>query len=208
MEDQFTAENVESAEGFSKPITMERLGNIQQAESKVLADVREFLQAIRRLSEDTKSLHEGINRLRQVRSTLYENLNQIQHEYLILQGLNWLRDNGYGDENLEWYWNPRQTGDANEPDLLAKHNDQVMLCAEATTSEKPEGVIDSRMRDTLAKLNRMQGRKFYFVRTQAMAKRARTKIAKNSWKTKVVQLEIEMAEQGMQSITEPQRQVS
>src|SRR5438093_1082265 len=99
---------------------MERLSNIQQAEAKVLADVREFLRAVRGLSENTESLQEGADRLRQIRRAVYENLNQIQHEYLILQGLNWLQDNGYGGVNVEWYWNPRQTGDANEPDLLAK----------------------------------------------------------------------------------------
>jgi ferredoxin-NADP reductase len=172
---------------------MERLSNIQQAESKVLADVSEFLQEVQRLSEDTKSLHKGINRLRQIRSTVYENLNQIQHEHFILQGLHWLQENGYDGENLEWYWNPRQTGDANEPDLMAKDNAEVVLCAEATTSEKPVGGIDSRMRDTLAKLNRMQGRKFYFVRTQAMAERARTKVAKNSWSIEVIQIEANAA---------------
>ena len=168
---------------------MERLSNIQQAELKVLADVREFLQAIRNLSEDTESLHEGVNRLRRLRSAVYENLNQIQHEHLILQGLHWLWDNGYDGDKLEWYWNPRQTGDANEPDLLVKDNAQIVLCAEATTSEKPDGIIDSRMRDTLAKLNRMEGSRFYFVRTSAMAKRARTKIAKNSWSIEVIQIE-------------------
>jgi hypothetical protein len=168
---------------------MERLSNIQQAEIKVLADVREFLQTIRGLSDDIESLRDGVNRLRLVRSAVYENLNQIQHEHLILQGLRWLRGNGYDGENIEWYWNPRQTGDANEPDLLAKTNTQIVLCAEATTSEIPSGFVDSRMRDTLAKLNRMPECRFYFVRTQAMAKRARTKIAKNSWNTEVVLIE-------------------
>ena len=168
---------------------MERLSKFQQSEAKVLVDMRKFLRVVRDLSEDVNSLSEGIHRLRQIRSALYENLNQIQHEYLILQGLSWLCARGYSGKNLEWYWNPRQTGDSKEPDLLAKQNDQVVLSAEATTSEKPQGVIDTRMRNTLAKLSDMEGKKFYFVRTVAMAQRARTKVTKNSWNIKVVEIE-------------------
>jgi hypothetical protein len=65
----------------------------------------------------------------------------------------------------------------------------VVLCAEATTSEKPVGTIDERMFKTLDKLSQMQAKKFYFVRTQAMATRARTKAAKNSWNIEVVYIE-------------------
>ena len=174
-------------------ITMERLRDIRQAESKVLVDIQDFLKTLRRLSADTDSLDEGIHRLRQIRSGLYENLNQIQHEHLILQGLRWLSNHGYAGENLEWYWNPRQTGDSKEPDLLAKDRDQIVLCAEATASENPVGKIDERMRDTLTKLSQMQGSKFYFVVTQTMAKRARTKVSKNFWNIKVVQIETNVA---------------
>ena len=173
--------------------TMERLSNIQEAESKVLTDIRDFLPTLRRLSEDTDSLDRGIDRLRQIRNTLYEDLNQIQHEHLLLQGLRWLLNRGYSDMNLEWHWNPRQTGNSNEPDLLAINSAQNMLCAEATTSEKPVGTIDQRMLKTLDKLSRMQGRKYYFVRTPKMAKRAQTKVAKNSWNIEVVQIETSAA---------------
>jgi len=168
---------------------MDRLNNLDQAESKVLADIRGFLHGLRSLSADTDFLDEGINRLRQIRNALYENLNQIQHEHLILQGLRWLRKRDYADDNFEWYWNPRQTGDSEEPDLLARNGPQVVLCAEATSSEKPVGTIDKRMLETLRKLNRMQGDKFYFVRTQETAARARTKVAKNCWNIRVVQIE-------------------
>src|SRR3989304_2007396 len=148
---------------------MEELRNVEQADAKVLADTREVLRELRRLSRDVDLPGRGIERLRAIRTTLYENLNQIQHEYLILQGLRWLRANGYNGEDLQWYWNPRQTGNASEPDLLAAKGSRVVLSAEATTSESPRGVIDSRMRDTLAKLSSMEGRRFYFVRTIAMA---------------------------------------
>lgn len=166
---------------------MEELLNIRQAEEKVLADMRDFLSAVRNLSCDVRSLCEGVECLRQIRNTVYENLNQIQHEYLILQGLDWLRSHGYNAIHLQWYWNPRQTGDENEPDLRAKDGSNVVISAEATTSENPKGVIDTRMRDTLANLNAMQGKKYYFVKSDVMTKRAHTKITKNAWDIEVVQ---------------------
>lgn len=168
---------------------MEKLIDAGEAETKVLADIKRFLSELRGLSDDVTSLEDGTERLRKIRSAVYENLNQIQHEYLVLQGLQWLRDNGYRDAHLEWSWNPRQTGDATEPDLQAEDGAQIVVSAEATTSEKPQGVIDSRMRDTLAELSQMPGRRYYFVRTEAMAQRAMTKVVKNSWDIQVVRCE-------------------
>lgn len=165
---------------------METLANREKAEAKVLADIGQFLADLRGMAAVVTSLEEGSDRLRQIRGAVYESLNQIQHEYLVLQGLRWLQTNGYAARDLEWSWNPRQTGDATEPDLRARDGDTVVLSAEATTSERPDGVIDSRMRDTLTKLSLMPGRKFYFVRTEAMARRARTKVTKNSWNIEVV----------------------
>ena len=165
---------------------METLNDAKEAETKVLADIRQFVSDLRGLSADVTSLEDGAERLRKVRRAVYENLNQIQHEYLVLQGLRWLRDNGHPGAHLQWSWNPRQTGDATEPDLQAQDGAEIVVSAEATTSEKPQGVIDSRMRDTLAKLSQMPGRKYYFVRTEAMARRAMTKIVRNSWDVQVV----------------------
>ncbi len=42
------------------------------------------------------------------------------------------------------------------------------------------------MTTTLAKLNRMAGAKFYFVRTEAMRRRAGTKVAKKGWAIRVI----------------------
>ncbi|MEW6227890.1 MAG: hypothetical protein AB1700_07310 [Bacillota bacterium] len=147
------------------------------------------MEVLRDLSADISSLNDGIQRLQAIRAELYENLNQIQHEYLIIQGIQWLQARGYTGDGVEWYWNPRQTGDSREPDLLAKNNAKIVVSAEATASESPQGVIDTRMRNTLSKLNTMEGDKFYFVRTEAMAKRARTKINKNHWNIEVVKVE-------------------
>jgi hypothetical protein len=45
------------------------------------------------------------------------------------------------------------------------------------------------MRDTLNKLNAMDGeKKFYFVRTKTMSDRAQTKVDKNKWKIKVIEI--------------------
>lgn len=49
-----------------------------------------------------------------------------------------------------------------------------------------QGMLDARMRDTLRKLNEMEGDKYYFVRTKEMEKRANTKVTKNKWDIKVV----------------------
>jgi hypothetical protein len=167
---------------------MEKLPNIADAEEKALAEIQRILKEIRSLTRDVDSLSDGLDRLRQIRGTHYEDMNQIQHECLLLRALRWLRDRGYTSDRLDWYWNPHQTGDSSEPDLLAKREGEVILSAEATTSEIPQGVIDSRMRDTLAKLNGFQGERFYFVRTKEMAQRAQTKVARNSWIIKVVQI--------------------
>lgn len=168
---------------------MEEIIDIAQAKDKVLSDMNKFIKAIRGfVGEDVSSLSHGLVKLQNIRSSVYENLNQIQHEYLILQGLLWLSENGFYQSNIHWYWNPRQTGGGDEPDLRAMVDGKIVLSAEATTSENPQGVIDSRMRDTLLKLNQMEGRKYYFIRTVAMENRALTKVARNGLSVQVVRI--------------------
>lgn len=167
---------------------MEKIDDPAKAETKVLGDMQGVVSQIRRLSEqDVKDVQRGIVQLRAIRSAVYEDLNQIQHEYLVLRGLQWLMANGFGS-GVAWAWNPRQTGSGNEPDLRGSADGRIVLSAEASTSENPVGVIDSRMRDTLEKLSQMEGERFYFVCTDAMANRAQTKIAKAPWPVKVVRV--------------------
>ncbi|RDL44978.1 hypothetical protein DN730_05000 [Marinomonas piezotolerans] len=169
---------------------MERIDNIDQAKEKVLSDMNTFLSSVREFAdENVEDLGVGLSKLRSIRSSVYENLNQIQHEYLILQGLIWLNSNEHAHPETQWYWNPRQTGDSAEPDLRGTYEGQVVVSAEATTSEKPQGVIDTRMKNTMAKLNVMEGKKFYFIRTNAMEMRADTKATNNGWQITVVKLE-------------------
>ena len=72
-----------------------------------------------------------------------EDLNQIQHECLILQGLEWLRKNGFISV-ADWEWNPRQTGTSTEPDLRGRTAGEILISAEASASEFPKGLIDTR----------------------------------------------------------------
>ena len=167
---------------------MERIDDLAKAEAKVLCDMQGIVSKIRRLSaQEVEDVHDGIVQLREIRSSIYEDLNQIQHEYLILQGLGWLLENGF-DSEIDWEWNPRQTGGANEPDLRGSLNGRVLVSAEASASENPVGMVDRRIKETVEKLSQMEGQKFYFVRTDGMANRARTKITKRNWSIKVVQV--------------------
>jgi hypothetical protein len=128
--------------------------------------------------------------LDRLRKETYEDLNQIQHEHLILRAAEWLLSEKLCPPATVWLWNPRQTGDHQEPDLRGIHNTKIVVSGEITTSESPNGVIDTRMRQTLSKLSAMAGVKYYFVRTEPMRKRARTKIAKNAWLIQVVKLSV------------------
>jgi hypothetical protein len=160
---------------------MEKIKNIVDAKNKVLGDMKALVVNIRtQTTEKLTDLSQGLNILRNIRSSVYENLNQIQHEYLILEGLIWLINNNLVPSDTQWYWNPRQTGDSTEPDLKGVLNGKVIVSAEATTPEKPQGFIDSRMKKTLGKLNTMGGNKYYFIRSSAMELRANTKVRNNS----------------------------
>ena len=166
---------------------MESIINIEDAKRKVLDDMNTLIVNVRKqTSENLSTLKQGLSILRNIRLAVYENLNQIQHEYLILEGLLWVNKKNIVPIDTKWYWNPRQTGISTEPDLRGVYNRKIILSAEATTSENPQGVIDSRMRDTLAKLNEMEGTKFYFIRSSAMELRAKTKISKNGWNISVI----------------------
>ena len=165
---------------------MEKIYDEAGAEAKVLRDMQELVSEIRKLTEhDPVTVDTGSLQLRVIRMSVAEDLNQIQHEYLILRGIRWLIDKGFGSD-IEWEWNPRQTGSANEPDLRGKRGGTVIVSAEGTASESPIGKVDQRMQQTLEKLSRFEGQKFYFVATAIMEQRAKTKVAKAGWAIRVV----------------------
>ncbi|MBP5055220.1 hypothetical protein [Pseudomonas chlororaphis] len=168
---------------------MQVLGVIEEAKTKVLNDARRCLERVQDIAKITfGTSSEAVRILQRLRSEVYEDLNQIQHEHLIICAAEWLLSWGICDLDTQWYWNPRQTGDATEPDLHGMQNEVIVVSAEITTSAKPEGSIDSRMRNTLAKLSQQSGQLFYFVQTEAMANRAETKILKAGWSIQVAQL--------------------
>lgn len=170
-------------------ITMEQIINFQEAEGKILADINACVSRIRKIVDyEFSSTIDGIGVLLRLRQLIYEDLNQIQHEDFAFRAAQFLRKSEFKGYNLKWFWNPRQTGNESEPDLRATNNKEIVLSAEVTTSERPIGSIDSRMRDTLKKLANMPGRKFYFVRTKEMENRAITKTSKLSVPIEVLRI--------------------
>ena len=162
---------------------MERIFDFDKAERKILEDIHQCLVSIRQIaSRNVASSRQGVEVLRELRQAVYEDINQIQHEEMALRAARSLQENDFSSQKLDWYWNPRQTGDASEPDLIGMKDNKIVVSAEITTSEEPKGTIDKRMSDTLAKLNAMQGERYYFVRTESMENRARTKIEKAGFK--------------------------
>jgi hypothetical protein len=169
---------------------MERITDIGHMMGKVLSDMNNFISTIRKfVGEEVSSLTDGLTVLRNVCSSVYEDLNQIQHEYLILQGFLWLSENGFNQPEIIWYWNPRQTGNIEEPDLRATLNGKIVVSAEVTTLEISQDLIDSKMNHTLLKLNEMEGTRYYFIRTTSMENRARTKITGGRLRIEVVKIE-------------------
>ena len=168
---------------------MEQIINFQEAEEKILADIHACVSHIREIVDyEFSSTTDGIAVLLRLRQLTYEDLNQIQHEELVFRAAQFLRNSVFKGRNLKWFWNPRQTGNENEPDLWATEDEKIVLSAEVTTSERPIGTIDGRMRDTLKKLADMPGRKFYFVRTEEMENRAKTKVSKLSTSINVLRI--------------------
>ena len=116
-------------------------------------------------------------------------MNQLQHEALILEVAKLLRDD-FHPSVVRWLWNPRQTGCKDEPDLRGLDDEgQIVVSAEVTTSDNPDGAIDGRMARTLEKLSAMPGDKYYVVMTTAMEHRAKSKVNRLGLQVKILRLE-------------------
>jgi len=145
------------------------------------------------LSGEIGNLEQQMGLLQQFRSQSYELLNQLQHEFLTIRALEWLKRRPVFDIVTEWTWHPTSTGTATEPDLLGCRGKEALISAEITTSANPDGVIDQRMKRTLHKLAGMSGERFYFVASATMAARATTKVRKAGYAISVVNLNSEVA---------------
>jgi len=114
--------------------------------------------------------------LESVRRAAYEFINQLQHEALVLEAASDLAAHNFAGQEITWWWNPRQTGGADEPDLRGEVDDKVVVSVEVTTSRRPLGKVAERMVQTLEKLAKFPGRRLYYVRTPEMAQRAERKV--------------------------------
>jgi hypothetical protein len=171
---------------------MLELGSFDDARRKVLADAQRTLAGIKRVvAEPTDSIDATMAVLSTVRRQAQEYLNQIQHEQMIIGAAEWLVRHGVAGVPLRWLWNPRQSGDRSGPDLVGLEGDAARVCAEVGAQEDAVGVVDAQMRRALAKLTEMEGRRFYFVRTASMKRRAVTKIVKAGWDIAVVQIALQ-----------------
>ena len=139
---------------------MEQIVNLGLAEKQALQEVRQLLSTVRRtIAEEPSNLKDGVGVLEHLRNDNYENLNQIQHEAMILRAALDLQIKDLAGKPVHWYWNPRQTGGIEEPDLRGIVAGNICVSAEITTSKSSNGAIDTRMGATLEKLSKMPGKK-------------------------------------------------
>ena len=166
---------------------MEKIGTIKNANRKLELDISKLISQGRTIFQTSpKNMKEGLKILSSLRNELYEDLNQIQHEALLVEAIQYLENQRNFPDNIDWLWNPRQTGNSSEPDIRGIVQNKIVVSAEATASESPGGFVDTRMESTLLKLNRMKGEHYYFVRTDTMRKRAETKVAKSHYNIVVI----------------------
>jgi hypothetical protein len=146
---------------------MESIGDL---EHKVQKDTEVLLSKLREaLEHHPNSVDEAVSLILELRKHCYEDLNQIPHEYLCLQARSWLTRAHIVPASATWQWNPRQTGGA---DLQARVDGTVVLSAEVSASEKPDGGIGEGMVKALKKLRKMPGLHYYIVRNAQMCEAA------------------------------------
>ncbi len=174
---------------------MEEIGSLVTAEDRLLAELKDVFSHIR-VAGQTEPANLELSReiLRSLRHLVYEDMNQILHEALILRTAKLLQLDLYSGVAVTWFWNPRQTGTKDEPDLRGLTQDKVIVSAEITTSSSPRGVIDGRMAKTLQKLSTMPGDKYYVVATEAMELRAKSKLSNLGYQINVLRIEPRMTE--------------
>jgi len=162
------------------------LDDIGKERINLLEEVKKLISFIKsQVDPEIDDLAHGIQILETLRQNAYEDMNQILHATMILDAATDIEKGFSHGQRITWKWNPRQTGSIDEPDLQGTTNGKVIVSAEITTSKRPIGTIDKRMAITLEKLSKFDGKRFYYVRTQEMATRARTKIREHGYQVEV-----------------------
>jgi len=166
---------------------MLELGTLEEARSKILEHAQRAVLAVRRLEGVPESIADGITQLTVLREQAHESLTHIRRAQLIVRAAEWLLAHGYGNSTTRWQWCPRRAADPGEPDLQGGDG-QVTLSAMVVAACATEGSGETQLRRSLAKLSTLPGRKFLFVDSTALKRRAVTRVLLTSLDISVVQI--------------------
>lgn len=166
---------------------MLELGTLEEARSKILENAQRAVLAVRRLEGVPESIADGITQLTVLREQAHESLTHIRRAQLIVRAAEWLLAHDYGNSATRWQWCPRRASDPAEPDLQGGDG-TVTLSAMVVATCATEGSGETQLRRSLAKLSTMPGKKFLFVDTTALKRRAVTRVLMTSWDISVVQI--------------------
>jgi hypothetical protein len=168
---------------------MLELGTLDDAREKILQDAQRAVLALRRIDHPpVESIQDGVAQLTALREQAYEHLVQLQRAQLIVRAAEWLLEHDLGNTETRWSWNPRRPADQDEPDLQGSANDRVIVSAMVAASHLADSALDARLRRSLSKLASLPGRKFLFVDTTSLKRRAVTRVLLASWDISVVQI--------------------
>lgn len=168
------------------------LGTLDDARKKILSDAQRAVLAVRDMDfAPADSIQDGITQLTALREQAYDSLVQIQRAQLIVRAAEWLLAHDFSNSDTRWRWNPRRPADHDEPDLQGCAGEQVEVSAMVAASHLSDSAVDARLRRSLARLSSMQGRKFLFVDTTALKRRAVTRVLLASWEISVVQVAVQ-----------------
>jgi len=189
-----TARRTEHGKGENTDV---RLFSRAEAERQIHDEVHELLPKIEVIAREVKATKRQARRMQaealllaRIRTLAGELINQNLHHYAVTLAVGYLRKKHKGIRIYRKDVHARQTGGADDPDIRGHIDGQPDVCAEVTAHLKPQGYVDTRIRDTLLKLKRIQNcQRYYFITTSVMRQRADTKLRKMKCRIKVVLLD-------------------
>ncbi|MGE5712355.1 MAG: hypothetical protein ACM32F_00660 [Betaproteobacteria bacterium] len=165
------------------------LGTLDNAREKILHDAQRAVLALRRFDyPPVESIQDGVAQLTALREQAYDNVVQLQRAQLIVRAAEWLLEHDLGNTDTRWQWNPRRPADQDEPDLQGSAGERIIVSAMVAASHLADSALDARLRRSLSKLASLPGKKFLFVDTTSLKRRAVTRILLASWDISVVQI--------------------